>query len=286
VTRALLTAANRAFFPGAKAMLTGAARHHPDIPRWCLVPAEELGEARALFGHLARVETAPRPVAGIPDAMQICVAKLFAPMLPAEVVAYIDADAILCRSAPELWNVPVGQWNAIEDKSQNVLATVPRSMRPEFSAQFPDLLMKKAFNGGVWALRTAEWRDLPERYERALVAGAYHTYHPVFDQPMLNALIQPCVHWLPFTFNVNNLFDHTIPRDARIVHYTGGQAKPWDSRYPRHEPQYYWWLRHGLNEARPAKLFAAKLLILALTPKRVLSNALRQHRERLQPKEF
>ncbi len=286
MTRALLTAANRAFFPGAKAMLAGACRHHPEIPRWCLVPAEELAEARTLFGHLAQIEAAPRALAGIPDTMQICVAKLFAPSLPAEVVAYIDADAVLCRPAPELWEVPKGQWNAIEDKSQNVLATVPRSMREEFSAQFPDLLTKKAFNGGVWALRPADWHDLPERYERALAAGGYRTYHPVFDQPMLNALIQPHVRWLPFAFNVNNLFDHAIPRDARIVHYTGGQAKPWDPRYPRHEPQYYHWLRHGLNETRPAKLLAARLRILAFTPKRVLSNALRQRRERRQPKEF
>jgi lipopolysaccharide biosynthesis glycosyltransferase len=244
------------------------------------VPEHDRPEAEREFGHLAHVICPPRKIAGVPDSMQMCVAKLFAPDLPADVVAYIDADAILCRPAPELWQTETGCWNVVADASQNVLSTVPALMREPFVKQFPAILDRKGFNGGVWSFRTAEWTSLARDFEDALLKGGYDSYHPIFDQPLLNAIIQPRVRWLPIQFNVNNLFDNTIPRDAKIVHFTGGQCKPWDSRYPRHEPQYYWWLKHGLYETNPRRLFAAWVRIFLTTPKRTLGNYFRRRRER------
>jgi hypothetical protein len=280
MSRALFTACNRAFFPGAEALLAGSARLHRDIPRFCMVPQEELAEARGRFGQLAEIIPPPRALAGIPAEMQVSIYKLFAVTLPFETVAYVDADAIFCAPAPELWETETGKWNAIRDGARSLGATVPEVMAAAFARQFPGVGEKKAFNGGVFALRTAEWRDLPEQYEHVLAAGEYRTYHPIFDQAMMNAMIQPRVKWLPFAFNVHNLFDRDIPRDARVIHYAAGACKPWDARYPRHEPQYHYWLKYGLNETRTWPLLKSRLLVAAITPKRLLGRMLRQRRER------
>lgn len=279
-SRALFTACNRAFFPGAEALLAGASRFHAEIPRYCMVPAGEVDEARGRFGQLAEIFPPPRALAGIPMSMQVSIYKLFAVTLPADVVAYVDADAIFCAMAPELWEVDSGKWNAIQDGARSLGNTVPEIMGAAFRRQFPGMSEKKAFNGGVFALRPAEWRDLPERYERVLAEGNYPTYHPIFDQAMMNAMIQPRVKWLPFAFNVHNLFDREIPRDARIIHYAAGACKPWEARYPRHEPQYHYWLRHGLNETRSWPLLKSRLLVAAITPKRLLGRVIRHWCER------
>jgi len=280
MTRALFTACNRAFFPGAEALLAGSARFHPDIPRFCMVPQEELAEARARFGQLAKIIPPPRALAGIPLEMQVSIFKLFAVALPFETVAYVDADAIFCAPAPELWETGPGLWNAIQDGARSLAATVPEVMAAEFARQFPGMGEKKAFNGGVFALKPAEWRDLPEQYERVLAAGGYRTYHPIFDQALMNAMIQPRVKWLPFAFNVHNLFDRNIPRGARVIHYAAGACKPWDSRYPRHEPQYHYWLKYGLNETRRWPLLKSRVMVAAITPKRLLGRAIRHWKER------
>ncbi len=279
-TRAFFTACNRAFFPGAAALLAGAARHHPDVPRFCMVGAEDFAEAKVRLGALAEIITPPRALRGIPAEMQVGIYKLFAVTLPFDRVAYVDADAILCRPAPELWETLPGKWNVVQDGSQILAHTVPRVMKAEYERQFPGMGQRKAFNGGMLALAPAEWRDLPEAYERTLAAGGYRTYHPIFDQAMMNAMIQPHVQWLPFSFNVHNLFDRRIPRDARIIHYAGGACKPWDARYPRHEPQYHYWLRHGLNETRPWPLLRSWLRVAAVTPKRLVGRTIRQWKER------
>ncbi len=151
--------------------------------------------------------------------------KVFAVTLPFETVAYVDADAIFCAPAPELWEVEAGKWNVVQDRAAALARTIPTIMAAEFARQFPGVGEKKGFNSGVFALRPADWRDLPEEYERVFAAGGYRAYHPMFDQALLNAMIQPRVRWLPFAFNVHNLFDYDIPRDARVIHYAGGACK-------------------------------------------------------------
>jgi lipopolysaccharide biosynthesis glycosyltransferase len=217
---------------------------------------------------------------GIPPEMQVGIFKLFAVTLPFDRVLYVDADAIACAPFAELWETDSGKWNAIQDGAQTLIDTVPSIMKDAFVRQFPEISGKKAFNGGVIGLAPREWLELPDEYERTLLAGNYGTYHPIFDQGLMNAMIQPRVKWLPADFNVHNLFDREIPRGARIIHYAGGACKPWDARYPRHEPQYFFWLRHGLHETRPWPLLRAWLLVAAISPKRLLGRFLRQRRER------
>jgi hypothetical protein len=279
-TRALFTACDRAFFPGAEALLAGSSRFHPEVPRFCMVPPSQVEEARGRFGQLAEIIPPPRDLAGIPPEMQPSIYRLFVVSLPYDTVAYVDSDAIFCAPAPELWVTESGKWNVIKDGAQSVAATVPEIMLADYARQFPEIVAKKCFNSGVFALRPSEWRDLPEQFERTLAAGGYRIYHPIFDQAMLNGIIQPRVTWLPFAFNVHNLFDRDIPRDARVIHYAAGVCKPWDPRYPRHEPQYHYWLKYGLNETRAWPLLKSRLLVAAITPKRLLGRAIRHRRER------
>jgi len=279
MTRALLTGCNRGFFPGAVALLASALRHHPDVPRFCMVPPEDEAMARSQMGHLAKIITPPRLVQGVSAAMQPCVYRLFAVTLPFDRVAYVDSDAIMCRPAPELWETEPGKWNVIQDTSQKILHVIPAAFREAFSRQFPGVGEKKGFNSGVLGLAPSEWLDLPERFERVLLDGEYPAYHPVFDQALLNGMLQGQLRWLPFGFNVHNLFDNRIPKDARIIHFTGGVCKPWDSRYSRQEPQYLYWLRHGLGERGFLKLFKSRLLVTLAFPKRWIGRKIRHRRE-------
>lgn len=276
MNHSLITACNARFLPGALSLLGSAKRLHPEVKRYCMVSEEEYLNAKREIGDLAELLTPPRKIQGVPDKLQICIARLFMTQLPEDRVAYVDSDALFCHPAPELWQTQPSKISAVYDSSQNVLSCVPIIMKPEFEEQFPAILNFKGFNSGVLAMNPREWADLPERFEAALEEGRYRDYHPMFDQPLLNALIQPHVQWLPFEFNVNNLFDNRIPRDARIVHFTGGQAKPWERIFPKHEPQYFWWLKHGLHERSTAKLILARMRILLWTPKRVVGRRLRQ----------
>jgi hypothetical protein len=276
MTHALFTSCNTAYLPGALALLQSAARHHPDIPRYCMVMPEDQVEAERVLDGLATVLTAPRAIRGIPPPMQVCVLKLFAPLVPVDWVVYVDADAIFCRPAPELWKVQPGMVVGVATGPRIVLNSVPWNLQAAFLKQFPDIAHGPCFNGGLFALAPAEWRDLPERYEAVLEAGHYPAYHPIMDQPLLNGVFQGKIEWLPMQFNVSNLFDTPIPRDTRILHFTGGKTKPWTATYPRHEPQYHWWLKHGLGETDPWRLLLSWLRIAVYTPKRLLGRAYRR----------
>lgn len=270
--KALFTTTDKKFFPGARALMESAKRHHPDVERWCMVPEADFKEAEQALGDIAKIVLPPRRIEGVPDRMQVIVQKLFAAQIPADVVAYVDSDAFFCRPAPELWEVERGKINVVIDNAKSIVSMVkgPDILRERFLRQFPEVSMKRGFNSGVWAFYPEDFPDIPERFERALAEGGYEIYDPIFDQPLLNGLLFDKVRWLSFKFNVSSLFDNHIPADARIVHFTGGVCKPWDPRYPRHEPQYYYWLRHGLNETCKGKLLAAKLRILLVTPKRLI----------------
>jgi hypothetical protein len=279
-TRALFTASNAEYLPGVVALLGSVARHHPDIPRYCMVMPETRAAACDAIGNLAEVLTPPRAIAGVPAAMQMCVLRLFAPLLPADVVAYIDADAILCAPAPELWEVSGGKVRACATGPRTVLNSMPTRYKLGFLRLFTHVEDRRCFNSGVFSFETAPWRDLPERFESAIArCGFDKHYHPILDQPVLHGLFGDSFDWLPVQFNVGNLFDTRIPRDTRILHFTGGKCKPWSSHYPRHEPQWLWWLKHGLGETDPARLAAARFHIALHTPRRELARYLRRRRE-------
>jgi lipopolysaccharide biosynthesis glycosyltransferase len=181
---------------------------------------------------------------------------------------------ILCRPAPELWEVRPGEVVAVMDTAYKVRFMVEPSLRPLYERQFPNVIEGRGFNGGLFALRTAEWRDLADRYDAAFEAGGYPTHPKIWDQPFLNGLMQPNVRYLPRAFNAHHVFDYPIPRDVRLVHFTN-VPKPWMPNYPRHEPAYYYWLRYGVGEERFWPLLRANLRIWARTPRRVVSRFLK-----------
>lgn len=279
-TRALVTSCNERFAPGAEALLRSAARYHPDIDRYCFVPADECEALKARMGDVARVLPFPDVVRGIPAANMVNVGRLFVIVPDVDVAAYVDADAILCAPCDALWDVQPGRVNATPDAALCVAHNMALVNRPAFVARHPEVAGQRGVNAGVFALRRREWLDLPDRFEALMKEGRYR-YDVVIDQPLLNALFAGHLHYLPAGYNAHGLWDRRVPRDVRIIHFTG-YCKPWMPDFPRHEPAYWWWLKHGLPRSSGWQLFLASLRIALWAPKRALGRLVRQWRERKQ----
>lgn len=249
--RAVVTACNAGFAQGAAGLLRSVRRFHPDVARYCLAPAADVPAVTAALGDLAEVRSAPRPVVGVPDQwlMQLLAARVFIPTVPEEVVAWVDCDVAFCKPAAELWEVPPGRVNVIQDAVYNLGRMVPTDVWPAYARQFGRKPDEPGFNAGIYALRRADWADLPEKYEAAVVAGEYPYYPPGFDQALLNGLFLPHAHWLPRKYNWHALFEFGVAHDARILHYTDS-PKPWQPGYGAHRPGYAEWAEFA--EGRPA----------------------------------
>lgn len=272
--RAAVTGCDANFVQGAATLLRDVRRFHPEVRRYCITPAGDAEAVQAQLGDLAEVFPAPRAITVIPEAMQPALLKLFTPLVDADVAVWIDCDMILCRPAEELWQVRPGEVVAVQDTAYKILYMVEPELRELYTRQFPRIVDGRGFNGGLFSLRCAEWRDLPERYENAFRAGGYPFHPKIWDQPFLNGLFQPNVRYLPRAFNAHHVFDYSIPPDVRLVHFTN-VPKPWQPGYPRHEPAYYYWLRYGLQETRLRPLVTAKLRIWVRTPRRLISRFLK-----------
>ena len=148
--------------------MRSAARFHPEVARYCIVPAAEVEIAQARLGSLAKVMAPPRKIKGVPDEMQINVARVFMVTLPAEVVAYVDADALFCRPAPALFEVEKGRVNAVADAALQVSYNVSGEDRNHFEKQFPQTAFRRGFNSGVISMVPADWPSLPELFEKAI----------------------------------------------------------------------------------------------------------------------
>lgn len=277
-TRALVTSCNGRFAPGAEALLRSAARFQPEVARYCFVPPDEYEALKTRLEYVAHVLPFPEVVHGIPRGNMVNVGRLFVVVPDVDVAAYIDADAVLCAPCDALWAVPPGGVNAIPDASMCVAHNMALVNRPAFVACHPEVARKRGVNTGVFALRRRDWLDLPARFEALMAEGRYH-YDVVIDQPLLNALFAGHLHLLPSGYNAHGLWDRPVPRDVRIIHFTG-YCKPWMREFPHHEPAYWWWLKYGLPRAGRWRLFLAALWIVLWSPKRMAGRILRQRRER------
>ncbi len=265
-TCALVTSCDVAFVEGASALLMSVRRLHPEVRRYCFVPPGQVAAIGERLGSLAQVRAFPRRIKGVPDDRLINVGRLFVVAPPEDVSVYMDADVVMCRPAPEWWRLQPGKVNAVPDSSRQVSDNVAGKDRDKFTRQYPEVATRKGFNAGVFGLAPREWPDLAERFEDALEAGGY-AYSYIIDQPLLNAIIQPRVNWLPFGFNAHGLFDNHIPCDVRAVHFTSS-PKPWMKTYPRHEPGYWYWLKYGTPRAGCVRLLAMAAWIAVCSPKR------------------
>lgn len=267
--KAIVTGCDAGFADGAAVLLRDFRRHHPDVARYCVTLPGDAGAVQAKLGDLATVFPTPRPIRGVGDEVQSMLLKLCTPLVDADVAAWVDCDMVLCRPAPELWEVNPGEVVAVMDTAYKLRFMVEPGLRPRYERQFPGIGEGRGFNSGFYAVRAAEWKDLPARYEAAYLAGGYEFHPKIWDQPFLNGLMQPNVRYLPRAFNAHHVFDYSIPSDVRLVHFTS-LPKPWMPGYPRHEPAYYYWLRYGLGEERFWPLLKAKLRIWRRTPRRLL----------------
>lgn len=272
--KAVVTGCDAGFVDGAAVLLRDFRKYHPDVRRYCITPARDAAEVGRKLGELAEIFPAPRPIRVVNEKMQPALLKLFTPLVDADIAVWVDCDMILCRPAPELWEVNPKEVVAVRDTAYKILFMVEPDLRPLYTKQFPAIVEERGFNGGLFAVRTDEWRDLPERYENAFDSGGYPIHPKIWDQPFLNGLMQPNVRYLSHAFNAHHVFDYPIPRDVRLVHFTN-TPKPWMANYPKHQPAYYYWLRYGVGEDRFWPLAKAKLRIWARTPQRLASLFLR-----------
>lgn len=268
MTRALVTACNLKFAEGARGMLASARRFHPEVVRYCIAPAADADGVRAALGDLATVVTAPRLVAGVPDEMlmQLYVVRLFLPTFPEEVVAWVDCDVAFRGPAGALWDVPPGRVNVVRDAVYNLGRMVAPDVWPAYAALFRVAPTDPGFNAGVFALRRADWPDLIDRYERAVVAGRFPYYLLGFDQALINGLLLPHANWLPRAFNAHALFELGTASDDRVLHYTDS-PKPWMPGYRRHWPGYADWAEFA-EQCGPLRAKLLRLYYTANFPRR------------------
>jgi len=275
----VVTGCDARFVDGAITILHGFRRFHPETRRVCIVLPEEAEIVAHLLGDLAEVFPTPRSIRVVPSEMQSALLKLFTPLIDADVALWVDCDMVLCRPAPELWEVRGGEVLAVADVAYRVMDMIDPDLRNSFKLQYPEVAERPGFNGGLFSIRSDEWKDLAERYEEAFVAGEY-PYHPrIWDQLMLNGLMHDKIRYLPGKFNAHNLWDRALPDDVRILHFTTS-PKPWMNEFPKHEPAYYYWLRYGVGEDRFWPLAKSKLRIWARTPRRLISRFLKSRRMR------
>ena len=277
---AIFTACDRVYFPGAMAMLASARRHHPDVDRLCMVPPEDEAFARQTLGDLARVLTPPRRIAGVVDRLQIAHGKVFiADQTQYDTIVWVDGDILFCRPAPEIWDVRPGRVVAVRTPPTNrVPHNLPTELRPRFRERFPALSETPGFNGGLFAIRPADWPKLQSLLEQTLVELGFENNPKYFDQPLLNAMFDGHVDFLDSIFNWTEMFDTPPdPATVRLVHFAS-RPKPWEPNYPKQEPGYWFWVKHGLAENDERVLRKVKRRILLHTPRRRLAQLIRRWR--------
>lgn len=245
--RAIVTGCNLKFLPGAIGLLESARTFHPEVARYCLVPPEDVEQARISLDGLAEISTAPRSIRGVPDKpiLQLLAGRAFIPTFPADVVAWVDCDVVFCKPAPELWEVKKGTVNAVQDAVYNLGMMVPSDLWNYFEQIFPGVkLNQSGFNAGIYSLRSADWPDLPEQYEASISSSNIPYYPPGFDQAVLNGLFLGRVNWMSRDFNCHAIYELGLPPGVRVIHYTAN-PKPWMSGYGSHNPGYLEWAIYG-----------------------------------------
>jgi hypothetical protein len=238
---------------------------------------EQAIAVQALLGDLAEVKPIPRRLQNAPNDVKVLVSwsRVFLPAIAADAVAWFDSDVIICRPAPQWWQVPPGRVNVVADRAYRIKHMVPHGMESWYFNRFKLDPESRGFNAGVFALRPGEHADLAERFE-ALLAEQDAAHQPfAFDQGLLNGLLLDRANWLPPEFNAHCLAECGVPRDVRVIHFTGA-PKPWAAGYDRASDGYYYWLRHGESVESPRRLAAVKLRTLAARPRRFAYKALRK----------
>jgi lipopolysaccharide biosynthesis glycosyltransferase len=258
LTKACVTACDANFAIPTRNMLATLRRHHREVKSYVLTPPADVTAVEAILGDLAQILPIPRAIVGLPDKIQMYSARMFIPDLVGEdVAAWIDSDIILIGRVDELWDVPPGKVNVTADLGFRIGKMVGDQDDDwvRFAKVFPFFTRQDVgINSGVFAFRTAEWKDLLPRYEKALASVAFSRVTYLIDQIMLSAIFHSHARYLPSGFNAHGFFvDPSVgrPADLRLIHYAG-PLKPWNDNYPRNHWSYYYWEKNILGRGRLA----------------------------------
>jgi lipopolysaccharide biosynthesis glycosyltransferase len=277
--RAILTGCDMNYMPGAAALLRSVARHHPNVARYCIVPDRDKVSAEHALAGLATVITPPRPIRGLAERMQVAYGKIFMPLLvPHETTLWLDSDIVVCRPIDELFAVVSGHVRAVcSTPHGKVTHNLPLKLRTRFEDLCPQASREAGFNGGVFALRPTDWPDLVEKIEQMIADLGWSTTDIFYEQALLNHLFLGKIDYLPMEYNWTELFDKPPPSSVRVVHFAS-KPKPWMPGYPKHEPGYWFWVRHGMPRASLSQRMAIRTWVWLNTPRRHISRLIRKVR--------
>jgi hypothetical protein len=273
---AAVTGCTADFTVGSCALLHGLKKHHPDVERLCYSPADQVAAVQSLLGDRATVMAIPRTLANAPDDPKILASwsRVFLPTLDYDAVAWFDSDVILGRPAPEWWQVPPGKINVVADRAYRIRHMVPHGMEDWYFGRFKLDPNARGFNAGVFAIRPGDHTGLAERFEELLGELDVRKQPFAMDQGLLNGLLNDKANWLPPEFNAHCIAECGVPRDVRVIHYTGN-PKPWAKDYDRSSDGYYYWLRDG-EGVEESRLRMVKLRSLAAKPRRLAYKVMRK----------
>ncbi len=146
-------------------------------------------------------------------------------------VLYLDADTVVLDAIDELFSFPKGTVGVVNERTalKNIFRVQHREMLKEvIDADWE----RPAFNAGLFALRPAEWRYLPDMARELIEKFGADVFSKTKDQQLLNLIFRAKTCSFPGRYNFSPFYDDAGECAPAVIHYLT-QCKPWHSGYPR-----------------------------------------------------
>ena len=159
---------------------------------------------------------------------------------------WIDSDTICCGSLKEIFNLE------LSNKIVAVVLHAKQKGMVDERIRVLKLKGKKYFNAGVILINVNNWKTFDANNKILSMVKNPDPSWIIYDQDMLNVLLDEQFECLPYTYNfqrLNGSPEYTeIPKDVRLYHYIG-REKPWieyESEFQ--EPWLKYWRQSFWND--------------------------------------
>lgn len=231
----IATASDAEYFPALMGLLRSLVRTNHYLPRVVFDGGLTPAQVRKVSGlaDVVRREpftsiTARGKFAYITDTTFL---KFEAVTLDADKVLFLDADMVVLEDLEELFSFPRGTVGVVPEV--NIVKNMFRLKHRETLTENIDIDWEKSgFNGGIFALRPAEWKDIKERALSLIDRFGAEVFSKSKDQQLLNIIFAGKTHYFPRRYNFSPFYDEGAIEKPAIIHYLAG-LKPWHDGYPR-----------------------------------------------------
>jgi lipopolysaccharide biosynthesis glycosyltransferase len=231
--RCIVTSSDAKYFPALMALLRSLKATNPGIPVTVFDGGLTSRQARKA-SRLARV-VRKQPFVELEGKGKFSyigsatLLKFEAAQLDHEKVLYLDADMVVLEDLEELFSFPCGSVGVVPEVN-----AVKNMFRPRHRQTLAENINidwnAPGFNAGLFALRPAEWRDLPERALALIESFGPEVFSKTKDQQLLNIIFAGKTFTFPGRYNFSPFYDKAEEAPA-IVHYLTA-LKPWHRDYP------------------------------------------------------